>query len=667
MGVRLVQYNRNNNNGDGSLNRDHDELINRDLLNQHPIYAITGLQEVLNVLEDSIQETNTRLNQEVERINSDIESINKKIIESINKKIENIIDIINNLNVIKDVKDTYSVDMSYDKTAKILKADVKVYKDIKNNSNAIQVLADGLYVPKTMTEDSNTVTWSIKSLGETLKEIYQNGIKFSHNSNSWNNVYNSTEANAWYWDNSLQSFVQPKNTKYFTGFVTKNFYDYYTHTVTLRSTDDDNDINGVIIGFVFDENNYPHTLSILTNKGEGATNSWRLVYDYYLPDQQIVYNMGNNPNGGIRPLGYSSGGWGKITNGITVRVTKYKNIITATCSDWNSNTINEDTKITIDLNDYSWGYLFQGPVRYGYCNKSQAYSFFQNINFLSDNEASASLLIGSVKISKETGNAIVEKNDGIYTPAFIISPNNNNVLVKKSNGYYVEGLQISKETDNCLKKLSDGLYVRDQSNIKTVTQANHGFIIGDFIYYHPINKYQLASAIDDYDSNIVGMVTKVIDTNTFEYMWSGFYATNIFSSSNGYTQGMPLYISDINPGKVLQEQPDISKTVGYPVEDIGIIISIERGIQYNQEANIGDFKASANTYNVRSDGFIKIVENIDYKQSLIERLIDALDDDFKSKYMVFNDVEQTVQFINTEELYTINKISNGLNLFIKAF
>ena len=666
MGVRLVQYNRNNNNGDGSLNGDHDELINRDLLNQHPIYAITGLQEVLNILEDSIQETNTRINQKVERINSDIESINKNI-ESINKEIEKIIDIINNLNVIKDVEDTYSIDMSYNKTTKILKADVKVYKDTKNDSNAVQILADGLYVPKTMTKDSNTVTWSVKSLGETLKEIYQNGIKFSHNSKSWDNVYNASEANAWYWDDSLQSFVQPKNTKCFTGFVTQNFYDYYTHTVTLRSTDSDNDRNGVIIGFVFDENNHPHTLSILVNKENGVANSWILVYDYYLPDQQIIYNMGNNPNGGTRPSGYSSQGWNKITNGITIRVTKYKNIITATCSDWNSNTINEDTKITIDLNDYSWGYLFKTPVRYGYCNVSQPNSFFQDINFLSDNEANASLLIGSVKISKETGNAIVEKNDGIYTPAFIISPNNNNVLVKKSNGYYVEGLQISKETDNCLNKLSDGLYVRDQSNIKTVTQANHGFIIGDFIYYHPINKYQLASAIDDYDSNIVGMVTKVIDTNTFEYMWSGFYATNIFSSSNGYTQGMPLYISDINPGKVLQEQPDISKTVGYPVEDIGIIISIERGIQYNQEANIGDFKASANTYNVRSDGFIKIVENIDYKQSLIERLIDALDDDFKSKYMVFNDVEQTVQFINTEELYTINKISNGLNLFIKAF
>ena len=659
MGVRLVQYNRYNNNGDGSLNRDHDELINRDLLNQHPIYAITGLQEVLNILEDSIQETNTRLNQEVERINSDIESINKEI--------EKIIDIINNLNVIKDVEDTYSVDMSYDKTTKILKADVKVYKDTKNDSNSIQVLADGLYVPKTMTEDSNTITWSVKSLGETLKEIYQNGIKFSHYPNSWSNVYSSSEANAWYWDDNLQSFVQPQNTNYFTGFVTQNFYDYYTHTVTLRSTDSDNDRNGVIIGFVFDENNHPHTLSILTNKENGVTNSWRLVYDYYLPDQQIIYNIGNNQGGGTRPSGYSSGGWNSITNGITIRVTKYKNIVTATCSDWNSKIINEDTKITIDLNDYSWGYLFQGPVRYGYCNESQASSFFQNIDFVSLNQASANLLIASVKISKETGNAIIEKNDGIYAPVFIISPDDNNALVKKSNGYYVEGLQISKETDNCLEKLSDGLYVRDQSNIKTVVQANHGFIVGDFIYYHPMNKYQLAAAIDSYDSNIVGMVTKVIDTNTFEYMWSGFYATDIFNSSNGYTQGMPLYISDVDPGKVTQVQPDISKAVGYPVENIGLIISIERGIQYNQEASIGDFKTSANTYNVRSDGFIKIVDGVEYKQVLIQKLIDSLDDEFKTNYMIFDDTNKTVQFINSNQLYDINKVPGGLNLFIKAF
>lgn len=657
MGVRLVQYNRNNNNGDGNLNRDHDELINRDLLNQHPIYAITGLQEVLNILEDSIQETNTRLNQEVERINSDIESINKEI--------EKIIDIINNLNVIKDVEDTYSVDMSYDKTTKILKANVKVYKDTKNDSNSIQVLADGLYVPKTMTEDSNTITWSVKSLGETLKEIYQNGIKFSHSSNSWSNVYSSSEANAWYWDDNLQSFVQPQNTNYFTGFVTQNFYDYYTHTVTLRSTDSDNDRNGVIIGFVFDENNHPHTLSILTNKENGVANSWRLVYDYYLPDQQVIFNIGNNPGGGTRPSGYSSGGWNSITNGITIRVTKYKNIVTATCSDWNSKTINEDTKITIDLNDYSWGYLFQGPVRYGYCNESQAYSFFQDINFLSDNQASSSLLIASVKISEEDNNGIIEKDDGIYYEKFNISQDDGNILQKHTDGYFVQG--PSKQPDNAIELLDDGYYVRTHSNIKLVTKINHGFEIGDFIFYHPNDGYKKALAIDSYDSNIVGMVTRIIDDNTFEYMWSGFYATDIFDELHNIVQGMPLYISDTEAGKTVQEQPDISKTVGYPVENLGIIISIERGIQYNQEASIGDFKTSANTYNVRSDGFIRIVDGVEYKQVLIQKLIDSLDDEFKTNYMIFDDANKTVQFINSNQLYDINKVPGGLNLFIKAF
>ena len=439
MGVRLIKYNRNTTNTqDGVIFNDHDELYNRDLKNQHPIYAITGLQEVLNVLEDNITETNRLLIEKDKATNARIDAILLDI-EAIQKDIENIYDIISKLNIIKDVEDTFTVDLNYDTTTKILKADVKVYEDTKNDSNAIQVLADGLYVPKTLTEDSNTVTWSVKSLGESLDEIFNNGIRFSHNRNSWNNINNTSEANAWYWDNSLQSFVQPKNTGTFTGFVTQNFYDYYTHTVTLRSTNSDNDNNGVVIGFVFDEYGRPHTLSAICSRRDTNIKDWALVYDYMLPDQQILFTSGNGINGTI-PGGAGSNGWNNFGNGITITVTKNKNLITATCSNWNSTVLNENTKISIDLNDYSWGYLFQGPVRYGYCNYSQAYSFFQNIDFVSLNQATTSLLIASVKISKETGNAIIEKNDGIYAPAFIISPDDNNALVKKSNGYYVEEL-----------------------------------------------------------------------------------------------------------------------------------------------------------------------------------------------------------------------------------
>lgn len=656
MGIRLVRYTRSNSGLNSAY--DHDELTNRDLMNQHPIYAITGLQEVLNILEDSIYDTNILMEQKKVDIHKRIDDILQDI-SDINQMIADIVDV-------KIVEETYSLKLEYDQPTKTLKGNVKVFTD-KDNTNAIQVLAEGLYVPKTITKETSTVKWTEESLGETLSEIYTNGIRFSHNKNSWSNMYNASEANAWYWDDNLQSFVQPQNTSYFTGFVTQNFYDYYTHTVRLRSTDNDNDTNGVVIGFVFDENGNPHTLTALCERsGWTGVNNWALIYDFYLPDQQILFKAGNGV-GGIAPNGAGSSGWSGLNNGITVRVTKHKNIITAACSDWNSNGINEATTITIDLNNYSWGHLFQGAVRYGYCNISQAKSFFQDIEFHSENTASASNFLAFVKVSEEGGNEIIVKDDGLYAPVFKVSTDANNALTKKDNGYYVESITISPKVDNALKQLSDGLYVREQSNTRLVTQTNHGFIIGDFIYYHPVDAYKKASAVDDYDSNIVGMVTKVLGADSFEYQWSGFFKTDIFNVSNGYIQGMPVYISDIEPGKVVQEQPDISKAVGYPVENLGIIINIERGIQYNQEASIGDFKTSANNYNIRSDGFIRVIDGVDYKQTLIERLLNTLDDTFKSTYMIIDNINHTIQFINSSDLYATHKVPIGLNLFIKAF
>lgn len=53
MGVRLVRYNNGVVTGSGSSSGtyDHNELTNRDLVNQHPISAITGLQESLDELQ----------------------------------------------------------------------------------------------------------------------------------------------------------------------------------------------------------------------------------------------------------------------------------------------------------------------------------------------------------------------------------------------------------------------------------------------------------------------------------------------------------------------------------------------------------------------------------------------------------------------------------------
>lgn len=718
---------------DSNIN-DHDELVNRDLLNQHPIYSITGLQEVLNNIEDEIYElsklwteldsdTNTR----VDSVILDIRSIEQSILEIISSISE-----VANTNAVDNVEDTASIDLNYNKETKTLKGDVKVFKDV-NDSNALQIFPSGLFVPKTIGEETTTVKWTQAGVGESLSEIYNSGTRFSHYAGSWSNLYNSTSANAWRWNSSSQSLSQPNNYNYCTGFVSANFYDSYIHAATFSSSYSNNGVNGIVIGFVFDENNYPHTLSALCSRGGCGINNWALVYDFTLPDQQILFTAGNGDGGGV-PSGGGTTNWSSVSSGITIQVTKNNNIITAACSDWNKpGVINEATTITINLDDYEWGYLFKGAVRYGYCNRMQASSFVQNASFYSDNITCANKFAASVKVSSKENNEITIENNGIYAPKFIIDPDSTNALKKRTNGYYteafrispdsynmlskrdngyyveqfhtsaatnnaiikkndgyfvqeflisskvdnalvhetdgyfVQGFKISAEAENCLLQKEDGYYVREQSNVRSVLQAAHGFVVGDFIYYHPQNKYKKALAKDDYDSNIVGMVTKVMDINTFEYQPGGFFKTNLFNSNRGYIQGMPLYISDVDEGKVTQIQPDLSKAVGYPVEDIGIVISIERGIQYNQEYVVGDFRTSANTYNVRSDGFIRIVEGVEYRTTLIQKLLDTLSEEFKEEYIVVDTDNDVIRFIKINELYVAQKVPYGLYLFVKAF
>lgn len=654
MGVRLVKFDRYGNSN--AYSYDHNDMINRDMMNQHPIYAITGLQEVLNILEDSINDVNQFLLEHV------IQSLEPRM-EQAEQDIEDLYELVKT-HIIQDVRDTYSIDMDYNKVTQILKASVKIHTD-KYRANALQVVGDGLYVPSVSTRNTNTVSWqnSITSESFNLQQTFNTSLRISHQPLSWDDIYDSDDCTGWTFNSSSKIITQSQETDTMTGLITQDFYDYYTHTVHVSSTDTDNDVLGVIIGYVIDDDNKPHTLSIVFDR-QTTDNSYSLWYDYCLPDQKRILTCGNSAVG-IKPNGPQTGSW-STCGGILVEIYKEHEVLEITVSDWGGTTLNQDTKMSIDLFDYDWGKQFIDLVRYGYFCLSQKGASFRVDNFEARTNPTYNTFLANVRRSSSSNNAIVINSDGLYVPAFIISPDKGNALQKKTNGYYVKAA-ISKDDDNSLEEKDDGFYVRDYRNMRVVTQQNHGFVIGDFIYYHPTDKYKKALGIDDYNINIVGMVTKVIDNDNFEYQWSGFFATDLFTIKNGFVQGMPIYISDVDAGKVTQQQPDISKAVGYPVEDIGVIISIERGIQYNQESSIGDFKVSANTYNVRSDGFIRVVDNISYKQSLVKKLLDILDTDFKINYMVFDDSSETVMFKNTKILYSNNDVPDGMNLFIKAF
>lgn len=662
MGVRLVMFDKAfaavNGTNVPDLN-DHNLLTNRDMKNQHPIYAISGLQDVLNNLEDLIRDTNVLVLQ--------IQQWCYDNIGKLQKEFKDLKDYVDSLPWIEDTLNTDSVTLTYDKKNHTLKADVNIYPD---DNNSIQSLYGGLFVPKVLTENTNTVMWHAESSGESLEDIFNHGERFSHRSNSWSDHSLTAEENTWYWDASRQSFVQPMNTDSYNGFITMEKYDRYVHTVTITSTDGDDDMNGIVVGHTIDGSGNPHTLTACVSKrGVLNGNTWALVYDYALPDEKILFTRGNC-TGGTVPGNNLHQSWS--SDEITVTVTKEDNIVKIACSDWNSNTINEYTEITIDLNDYSWGNLFLGKVKYGYSNHSQANSYFKDVYFKSREISEYNTFKAYVRISEEPGNGIKEKNDGIWSEEFKASKEADNILQKKDDGWYVKNplnVVVSPKQGNQIQQLTDGLYVPPQDfiNRREAIQTNHGFSIGDFVYYHPDGSYKLAKGIDDYDANIVGMVVEVKDANTFSYQWSGFFQTDLFNKVNGFVQGMPVYISDEFPGKTTQQQPDISKAVGYPVENIGIIISIERGIQYNQEASVGDFKVSANNYNVRSDGYIRIIEDVDYKMSMIVKLTEALTDDFKNRYMSYDSENGLMTWKNVSELYSQQDVSAGMNLFIKAF
>lgn len=358
MGVRLVKYGVIN--GTGTYN--HDELINRDLPDQHPISAITGLEDRL------------------EQIYIDIK----------------------NASGIEATIDTRSLALSYDKTTATLTGNVKIFN---SEDNAIQEKVTGLFVdkyPEIETQDTDSVHLYMEGLGETLKTMYKGGNVFSHNGGT-NNIYSASEANAWYFDESLDSFVQPLNTGSFTGFVSSVKYRTYTHRATLRSSASDNDANGLVIAYVIDENGYPHTLSCIVNKGReshAGNFTYAIVYNRELNGEQIVKT-------GIMSSGHTTGAWSG--NYITMEVSKAANAIECSISDWGSLDINLNTVINIDLNDYSWGQYFTGRVQYGYCNQSQPNSYFTDIYFSGKGPLKADVLI-----SEKENNMIQVLEDGLY-------------------------------------------------------------------------------------------------------------------------------------------------------------------------------------------------------------------------------------------------------------
>lgn len=489
MGVRLVKFPMKAEMYDFTL--DHTLLENRDKIDQHPIAAITDLQETLDLIDEAIKalpnqflDTKTiDLTHDVDnrtlkadvKISAFVDAKNRPnaIVEkddgiyapdyagdltALDQKIDNTYQRLDT--EIKKLPDTFidsqTIDFSQDVPNRTVTASVKI---VTSDENALEIRKNGLFVDKYFDldiEDTDTVHLYFEGRAETLEEMYNNGKVFSHARSSWSNVYNTTEANAWYFDSALGSFVQPNNTATFTGFVSTLKYRTYTHHVVCRSDDGDNDANGLVIAYAVDSSGHPHTLSVVINKGgESFVGSWTyaMVYDMYLPDEQVLFTHGNTGMGNATlptTSGWSGG------NYIVVEADKQGSIVSCAVSNWNSMTINTATTISIDLNDYSWGKQFIGKVQYGYCNLSQAKSYFTDITF-----GGKGALKAQVKISDAEGNNIEERHDGLFCTGgggiSDVSDDDGNIIEVREDGIYAK-VPISEDEGNIITEHENGIY-----------------------------------------------------------------------------------------------------------------------------------------------------------------------------------------------------------------
>lgn len=223
-----------------------------------------------------------------------------------------------------------------------------------------------------------------KSKPIDFSDIFNNWKRFSHDKTT-NQPANPTEMNAWKYNSSLNRVECTVNSSTHIGFISPDSYDRYTHTVTLKSTNNDDDAIGVIIAYTVDESGIEHTLTAVRSRSSKPT--WFIIYDYAKSTSKIIDKVninvtGDDVDGSTNNVPETA--WSLVPNGTVIRIIRTGDVIEAYTSPYNTAELDNESKFTINLNDDELLHKFKGPKPYGYSCYSQLNSTFENISFSGD-------------------------------------------------------------------------------------------------------------------------------------------------------------------------------------------------------------------------------------------------------------------------------------------
>lgn len=208
----------------------------------------------------------------------------------------------------------------------------------------------------------------------TPRDIFDTWHRISSDFFYPNGVGATGNANGWYWDDNLNSPVQPVNdTTYMLGFVSIEELENYKHEVTLKSDASDDDENGVIAAFVR-EGTRNYFLGISTDRtGITGRDDNITIFIFHGNIQTRTYLHRST-------IDVQTGNW--LSKYRRLGVERKGDDFIFTFSNWNSEVMLPQHAVTINLNDHPDLARFKGPKPYGYLNHSQADSYFLNISMV---------------------------------------------------------------------------------------------------------------------------------------------------------------------------------------------------------------------------------------------------------------------------------------------
>lgn len=216
----------------------------------------------------------------------------------------------------------------------------------------------------------------------SMATVFNEWKRFSHDTTADQPAI-ASELTSWSYDAATDTIKCTINSSSHVGFVSLTKYDKYLHEVILSSTDGDSDMIGVVIAFAVDGNGREHTLTAIRTKSSeahvlaGATAGWVIVYNYNRSDEKVIVD------GSFLAGTAGATGWSTVPQGTSVRVKRDGDTIEAWTSQFadSTATIDNNTKLTVNLLSDSVLAVFRGPAAYGYSAFSQPSASFKVVSF----------------------------------------------------------------------------------------------------------------------------------------------------------------------------------------------------------------------------------------------------------------------------------------------